>query len=98
MASTTEWFSSRIKGSVGNNVSKNNRSGFSALPAGNRGIFGYFDQNGNIGSYWWSDTRNKDSTFRFCSLLFDKQYFDRITNKINTEIMSYGFSVRIVKD
>ena len=98
LAATTEWWKSRNKGAVGNDLSKNNSTGFSALPSGFRVIFGHFDDNGNIGGYWWTDTRDNDSLIHSCALTNDKSFFDRQPIKKNPENMSYGLSVRILKD
>lgn len=98
LAAKCEWSRSGNKGAVGNDLDKNNRSGFSALPAGFRVIFGYFDNKGNIGSYWWTDSRNDDSIMHSCALYFDKCYLDRVQSNRKPESMSYGFSVRILKD
>jgi len=98
LASTTEWWKSKNKGAVGNDLTKNNSTGFSALPAGFRVVFGHFDYNGNLGGYWWTDTRDTDSSIHSCTLTYDKAYFDRQFITKNPESRSYGFSVRILKD
>ena len=99
LATTTEWWKSRNKGAVGNEINKNNSTGFSALPSGFRVIFGHFDYKGNIGGYWWTDTRGSESLVHNCALTYDKSFFNRqfITKNLE-ECKSYGFSVRILKD
>jgi uncharacterized protein (TIGR02145 family) len=56
LASTTSWDSSTTTCAVGNNLSANNSTGFSALPGGYRrnsdGSFWYLSRYG----YWWSST------------------------------------------
>jgi hypothetical protein len=51
-----------------------------------------------MGGYWWTDTRDSDSLIHSCALTNDKSYFNRQIYKKNTESMSYGFSVRILRD
>lgn len=55
MASKTDWPSSSEKGDIGNNMSSNNKSGFSALPCGLRNYSGKFGF-GSYGADWWSAT------------------------------------------
>ena len=55
MASTTGWNSSTSTGAIGNTPSTNNKSGFTALPGGNRDSNGSFNLIGIYG-YWWSST------------------------------------------
>lgn len=115
LASTTNWPSSEFLttggGSIYENLSKNNSSGFSALPGGCRYVFGFYNV-GEEGS-WWSSTEKK--TFK--SLVTSVgTLFGINTNKNNTLVwirhLSYysnnldrwdavkrnGFSVRCVKD
>ena len=57
LAATTLWNSSTNTGAIGNNLSLNNKSGFSALPGGSRANDGDFYDIGNYGN-WWSSTEN----------------------------------------
>ncbi|MGC3978546.1 MAG: fibrobacter succinogenes major paralogous domain-containing protein [Paludibacteraceae bacterium] len=57
--STTGWSTSTEAGAIGNDLNKNNRSGFSALPGGSRYDDG-FDGAGK-GGYWWSSTQTGTS-------------------------------------
>ena len=55
LAANVEWISCPDVGVIGNNLSQNNASGFSALPGGNRhndGSFSYFGYDG----IWWTST------------------------------------------
>jgi uncharacterized protein (TIGR02145 family) len=61
LAATTDWISDTNPGTIGNDVSANNRSGFSALPGGFRIDRGDFYDIGTHG-YWWSTT--EDGKFR----------------------------------
>ncbi len=55
LAATTNWSASSSTGTIGNNLSLNNKSGFSALPGGYRYYYGYFSTIGSYG-HWWSST------------------------------------------
>jgi uncharacterized protein (TIGR02145 family) len=55
MAAQTDWRSSTSAGAIGNDLSKNNASGFSALPGGCHYYSGDFDRIGD-GGRWWSTT------------------------------------------
>jgi uncharacterized protein (TIGR02145 family) len=76
MAATMDWQNNVIdSGAVGNNLSLNNKSGFSALPSGARfpnGGFHYLDQQ----CYWWSTTAEVGSFNEVapyhCNLYSDK--------------------------
>jgi len=92
LASTTEWVTSNGPGSIGNDLTKNNTTGFTALPGGYRtGTYpSTFDYIGNR-CYWWSS----DGTNPFCRHLENNSSYvfrdDSYTKK-------YGFYVRCVKD
>ena len=57
LASKTDWVNSTKSGAVGNDLSKNNTSGFTALPGGFRYEGGNSSENGyrDVGNYgyWW---------------------------------------------
>lgn len=55
LASKTDWASSTDAGAVGNDLTKNNSSGFTALPGGYRYGYGGFSSIGFNG-YWWTST------------------------------------------
>jgi uncharacterized protein (TIGR02145 family) len=52
LAATTDWQTSADTGAIGNDLSLNNASGFSALPAGWKYWDGKFEKQ-NTGAYWW---------------------------------------------
>lgn len=97
MAAKADWQSYTMIGSVGNDLTKNNRSGFSALPGGIRGSSGDFINQGSH-SFWWSATvLGVDFGYsRALSYSADFLKSDRSTR------VSYhknsGFSVRLVRD
>jgi uncharacterized protein (TIGR02145 family) len=92
LASTTNWAASTHNGDIGNNVTINNSTGFTALPGGERYFIGNFY---GIGEYelWWS---SNDSTIYLAYnsyLCFDdsglfRDYYHK----------ECGFSVRLVRD
>jgi uncharacterized protein (TIGR02145 family) len=92
MSTTSGWKTYLLSGTVGNNQSSNNKSGFTALPGGYRFDSGeYF----NIGdrSCWWSSTEFAAGLGRF-------RYIDYSLLTLNSH--SYGKlsgqSVRCLKD
>jgi uncharacterized protein (TIGR02145 family) len=96
MAAKTGWKSGSDdavgSGAIGNDLTKNNRSGFSAMPGGTRtpGIgFSGLDSNG----YWWSAANGGADCTWNRSLYFDFEDFNR---KFNSK--SNGFSVRLIRD
>jgi uncharacterized protein (TIGR02145 family) len=91
MAAKTDWKTDTDPGTIGNDLSENNKSGFSALPAGFRSF-----RSGNfVGNFgrWWSATENGLLTAYCCSLNDDLVYFF-----IDHYYKSCGYSVRIIKD
>lgn len=92
LAAKTDWIASSAEGTVGNDVTSNNRSGFSGLPAGSR----YYDVNfnyiGQIG-YWWTATSVDDAHADYRML---NSYNDFLDNYLS--LKSCGFSVRLVKN
>jgi uncharacterized protein (TIGR02145 family) len=98
MAAKTDWeiIRSTTPGGIDNDLSKKNRSGFSALPGGLRASFGSVSSFGNIGrhSWWWSATET-DASRAYSRLLdgLSKLFRDSRGNP-----KSSGFSVRLLKD
>jgi len=93
LASTTSWNSSTTTCAVGNNLSANNSTGFSALPGGGRdGSGGSFSGLGDYG-YWWSSTENDGSDAWGRFLGYGVAGFYRFNNN-----KRHGFSVRCLRD
>ncbi|MGB4789969.1 MAG: fibrobacter succinogenes major paralogous domain-containing protein, partial [Bacteroidales bacterium] len=93
LASTTSWNSSTTTCAVGNNLSANNSTGFSALPGGYRYYSdGSFDGLGGCG-YWWSSTEYDGSKAwnRNLGFIYAIVYRDNGSKR-------YGFSVRCLRD
>jgi uncharacterized protein (TIGR02145 family) len=93
VAAKNNWPEDSTTGVIGNNVSANNRSGFSALPGGYRENHGYFSDVGKEG-YWWSATENSSPMkANFRNLSYDYYYLNEYYTDENS-----GCSVRLVKD
>jgi uncharacterized protein (TIGR02145 family) len=94
MAARTDWVPNNDSGAVGNDISKNNRSGFSGLPGGFRIECGDFFDIGYHG-YWWSATEYDESHVWRRSLYSDKSHLIRNHGTLRK---GCGFSVRLLKD
>lgn len=92
MAATTNWFTYFGTGTIGNNLSLNNKSGFSALPGGYRTIEGAFHNIGNSG-YWWSSPESSANFAWYLSLRYDGSHVYR-----SGYTKESGWSVRCVRD
>lgn len=92
MASKSDWYSNNDNGTIGNDLSLNNRSGFSALPGGSRGNIGRFNDQGGGGG-WWSATEADASSADGRFLTFGNDGLRR-----NFGSWEVGFSVRLVRD
>lgn len=92
MAANTDWKSDFELGSIGNDLSINNRSGFSALPGGCRSFGGgYYDQSTFGG--WWSSTE-LNAVYAHCRFFYYKE--DLLSRR--SDLKTFGFSVRLVRD
>ena len=92
LAATTDWYTYTGTGAPGADLTKNNSSGFTALPGGYRNSSGTFGYVGYYG-YWWSSTEY-DTAFAWYRFLYCS--FDSLNRYNNTQ--SYGFSVRCLRD
>jgi uncharacterized protein (TIGR02145 family) len=92
LASTTNWASSTWGGAPGKDLTKNNSTGFTALPGGFRGSNGVFNYIGKHG-YWWCSTEVSTSLAYFWKLDYD-------SSNLNWDCVSKecGFPVRLVRD
>jgi len=93
MAAKADWLPSLGTGAIGNDLSTNNRSGFSALPGGYRTSMGDFSSFGASGCFW-STTEFSVSTNAYYHYLYCGY---SSLNGGNYRKCS-GFSVRLVKD
>lgn len=93
LAAKTDWGISTDIGVIGNDLTKNNKSGFSALPGGYRswkdGIF----YNLNYYGKWWSSTR-----YNNLNAWDENLYFDGSGASYAAWGNQAGFSVRCIKD
>jgi uncharacterized protein (TIGR02145 family) len=89
LAATTIWISDTSVGASGNDLSRNNSSGFSALPSGYR-----FPKFSIIGrdAIWWTSTSS--GTYAWCRDIF---HSDNFVTRLNNYKWS-GLSVRCIKD
>ena len=92
MAATIDWRISETNGAIGQNISINNSSGFTALPGGFRSI-NVIVLVGRLG-YWWSSTAGNNPDEAFGRSL----YFEDV-NLIKLNLTKdHALSVRCVKD
>ena len=91
LAATTDWNTDNGSGTIGNDLTKNNSSGFTALPGGSRSGGGAFNDVG-VG-YWWSSTEATTAGAWGRGLYY---YDDGLGRGFSTK--SLGFSVRCIKD
>ena len=91
LAATTEWNTCTNTCAVGNNLSNNNATGFSALPAGIYSNIGYLYS--GYYTYFWSttDTSNSNAWYRSLS------YVDVVVHRSSTNKYN-GYSVRCLRD
>lgn len=93
LAASTDWEPYTTIGTIGNDLTKNNRSGFTALSGGYRLDYGQFKFVGNFG-LWWSSTENS-TQYAYCRVLY---YYDYGLNRYGGDTKSYGYSIRCVLD
>jgi len=91
ISAETDWLTCSTIGAIGNDLTINNRSGFSALPGGCR-IGNKFN---NIGIYcaWWSATEHGEKSAYSRNIVND---CNDVSNFSASKIL--GFSVRLIKD
>lgn len=92
MAAAADWDPYLFTGAVGNDVTLNNASGFSALPSGFRNNNGSFMYRG-YADYWWVATEygSQGAYYRYIA----GSYADIV--KYNTN-KGPGFSIRLLRD
>ncbi len=92
MAAKEYWNSDTGIGNIGNDLTKNNASGFTALPGGFRSTEGIFGGIGNYG-HWWTSTEFNSSTTWVRNLDFNFNFLGSYDN-----VRNCGFVVRCVRD
>lgn len=92
LASKLYWHTYSSTGTIGCDMSTNNRSGFTALPGGCCNYSGFF---GSIDAYgfWWSSTAYNSSLGWGRSLFYGGGYIE-----VGGYVKSFGYSVRLVHD
>ena len=94
LAAKTNWANSSDTGAIGNDLTANNSSGFSALPGGYRDYYGPFRKKGNGGYYWCSSSEGSamDS--------YINRYMDSyLSNVVRVDDLKVnGYSVRCIRD
>ena len=92
LAATTYWSTYSTIGSIGYDLSKNNKSGFTALPGGYRVSNGSFY---NIGyhAFWWTSTESSsmNAVYRYL-------HYSSSSLSVYPDAKNWGRSVRCVKD
>jgi uncharacterized protein (TIGR02145 family) len=92
MAVNTDWKGHKNNGAIGNDLTRNNKSGFSALPGGYRDYYSPFNYFGSNG-HWWSATEYDASRAYNRYLYHDSERLHR-----DYYYKGCGFSVRVVRD
>lgn len=95
LASKTDWNTSIVVNSVGNNLAKNDTSGFNALPGGFRAKSGTFNYFGKYAG-WWSTTEQEFSKDSVWNRSLNFEY--RIVHRNTYYFKETGFSIRCIKD
>ena len=93
LAAKSDWTSSTVIGSIGNDLSINDKSFFNALPTGFRNVGGTYYNLGKL-CQWWSSTEINDPTFQNIRYVFYQN--PDLTHTIASKIC--GNSVRCVRD
>lgn len=92
LAATTNWLTSLNTCVIGNNLSINNATSFTALPGGFRHTDGSFYAQ-NRYAYWWTSSQNDASNAWYWHMYYDSAIVSR--NLINK---AFGSSVRCLKN
>jgi uncharacterized protein (TIGR02145 family) len=87
------WDSTTVTGSIGNDMSLNNKSGFSAVGGGWRPYYNGLFNLLRIAGYWWSATEDNVQSAVSYSVTNDNPSLIR-----SPASKKYGYSVRLVRD
>lgn len=91
LTAMADWYADTSAGAIGCDLTKNNGSGFSALPGGQRDLNSAFGGNGSFG-YWWTATGDaSNANYRY--LFFNFGFLG--TTSVNR---SGGIAVRLLRD
>ena len=104
MSATSGWVADDIPGSVGNDQTSNNSTGFTAFPSGGRLEDGNFYNIGHIGC-WWSATESTGFMQCLSGVFVNAQggvfrdiYHDYCYVNSYSNNTHYGMSIRCLKD
>lgn len=92
LASTTDWATDSTTNVIGNNLSINNSSGFTALPGGYRSYFNGAFYNLGVAGHWWTSSTDVVGFPLKLSLYYNN------TNSGMSALKLDGYSVRCVRD
>jgi len=93
LAAGSNWAKSVKPDAIGNNLAKNNSSGFNALPGGLRDNKGFSFNSIGLTGIWWSSSVKSDTTSLSMMMNYDLNTVDRYYKKKWS-----GLSVRCIKD
>jgi len=94
IASTSGWDKSDKKGAVGNDLSLNNKSGFTGVPNGYRNDMGSFGRGGYY-AYWWTNTVLEDDS----TVVYTYNISNNFSGLLQGNSYKYkGYAVRCVRD
>lgn len=92
LAAKTDWLTDATTGTTGCDLTKNNRSGFSAIPGGYRYSNGTFYDQSMVGVWWCSTPRDAYTAGNFY-IGYATEYLDGLH-----DFSACGFSVRLLRD
>lgn len=92
LASSNYWRSSANPGAIGNDLSANNKSGFTAQPVGSRYVNGVFGNRGLMG-HWWSSSTAPASYVYSIFLSYELEGI-----RIHNQQKNKGFAVRLIRN
>jgi uncharacterized protein (TIGR02145 family) len=97
MAAKTNWLPSTDEGAIGNDLFKNNSSGFSALPGGYNAVLGNLFLDLNESGHWWSTSSgNGWNDVKHIKLNYNSSTY--IIDPFLWDFENNGYSVRCVRD
>jgi uncharacterized protein (TIGR02145 family) len=93
LASNSLWDRDYVYGTVGSDLTRNNKSGFAAFPSGYRDQNGLFNNIGKSSNWWTSSTSLtlNEYTDRYLYSIYEDL-------KSSTKTNNFGLSIRCVKD
>lgn len=96
LAANTDWKPDTGAGTVGNDLTTNNKSGFTALPGSNQYWYGSFNPLLGYAGAWWSTTG--DTYFPLSSPSIYYLSYSNSSLKHGADHKTAGYSIRCIKD